>query len=494
VAPIAALARLQGVHNYPYLDDILIRNASKEKVLSDRDIMLRMLKQAGFIINLKKSQLTPAQDRVFLGARFRTQLACVQLPVERQHSLVVLLSQFQVGTPLSARTFLRLLGLMASMIPMVFMARLHMRPIQLYLYSQWRSQTKDLEEMIPVNQTLMKDLEFWRDPQNLFKGVTLNRQDPQATITTDAATSQGWGGQFGDMAVQGTWNSQMSRWHINALELQAVIFTLQHFRVYLQNQTVLVKSDNSTVVAYIKNQGGTKSPTLCRLTFQLLTWCTSQGISLKAQFIPGVENIQADRLSRQLASPLEWSLKQSIVQTVFAFMGRPNIDLFASQENHQLPVYCSHLPESQAYCTDSLSMKWTNLFGYAFPPLCLIPQVLAKVKQFQAKIILIAPRWPRRSWFSDLIDLVVETPLVLPTPPDMLSQQKGYLHHPAPEKLKLMAWKLSGKPSEQRAYRMTLSEHYRGLSDNLQPDNITDCGKFLVVGVLPEGYLLARRL
>ena len=37
-----------------------------------------------------------------------------------------------------------------------------------------------------------------------------------------------------------------------------------------------------------------------------------------------------------------------------------------------------------------------KMFGYAYPPICLIPKVLQHITQFQCQIILIAPRWPRR--------------------------------------------------------------------------------------------------
>ena len=49
------------------------------------------------------------------------------------------------------------------------------------------------------------------------------------------------------------------RLHINVLELKVVSLALQSFKDQCQNQTVLVATDNSTVVAYINKQGGTHS-------------------------------------------------------------------------------------------------------------------------------------------------------------------------------------------------------------------------------------------
>ena len=40
---------------------------------------------------------------------------------------------------------------------------------------------------------------------------------------------------------------------------------LKHFRMQWQNQTVLIATDNSTVVAYRNKQGGTHSVEMCAL-------------------------------------------------------------------------------------------------------------------------------------------------------------------------------------------------------------------------------------
>ena len=40
-----------------------------------------------------------------------------------------------------------------------------------------------------------------------------------------------------------------------------------------QNQTVLVATDNSTVVAYINKQGGTHSAEMCTLLWKIMIWC-----------------------------------------------------------------------------------------------------------------------------------------------------------------------------------------------------------------------------
>ena len=62
---------------------------------------------------------------------------------------------------------------------------------------------------------------------------------------------------------KGLWSDWEKRLHINVLELKAVSLALRDFKDQCQNQTVLVATDNSTVVAYINKQGGTLSRDVC---------------------------------------------------------------------------------------------------------------------------------------------------------------------------------------------------------------------------------------
>ena len=56
--------------------------------------------------------------------------------------------------------------------------------------------------------------------------------------------------------ARGTWPLPKSKLHINHLELKAVFLALKEFQDLCSNNTVLVATDNTTVVAYIKKKGG----------------------------------------------------------------------------------------------------------------------------------------------------------------------------------------------------------------------------------------------
>lgn len=80
---------------------------------------------------------------------------------------------------------------------------------------------------------------------------------------------------------------------------------------------------------------------------------------------------------------------------------------------------------------------------YASPPLPLILAIIRKVLLEGAEMVLVAPHWPRRPWFADLVSLSVTRPWRIP--PDRVSLSQGPVQHPDPQSLQLAVWPLSGK-------------------------------------------------
>ena len=114
--------------------------------------------------------------------------------------------------------------------------------------------------------------------------------------------------------VSGLWSPEEQLSSINHRELLAIFYALQHFLPLVQNSAVAVYADNTTALAYLRNQGGTRSAVLNRTAQDLLRWAERHSISLLPQFIMG-RNVLADSLSRpnQILGS-EWTLKLSVFQ------------------------------------------------------------------------------------------------------------------------------------------------------------------------------------
>ena len=79
---------------------------------------------------------------------------------------------------------------------------------------------------------------------------------------------------------------------------------------------MLLLIDNQTAVAYINNLGGTISAQAMVLARTLWMWSLERGITLQEQYLPGEENVTADRESRVMRDRSDWMLNPAIFQRV----------------------------------------------------------------------------------------------------------------------------------------------------------------------------------
>ena len=301
---------------------------------------------------------------------------------------------------------------------------------------------------------------------------------------TDASLS-GWGAHVEPegLLFHGVWTEDQSRLHINVLEMKAIFLSLSQAVHKVKNSTVLVSTDNTTVVAYIRHQGGTHSTELSEEVCNVLNLCLAHNIQLLAKHIPGRFNTLADRMSRVgKRISTEWSLNQEIANKIFQIMDFPSIDLFATRLNHRLPLYVSPIPDQKALSIDALTMDWNHIHAYAFPPFHLIPAVINKIRLSQCKIVLIAPLWPDRPWFPELLGLLVSPPVFLPVIPNLLAQLKSRILHQNPGHLQLHAWELSNNRSEIDNFQAMLRSTSPKLEGNRLLKSMMQNGKSSVIG------------
>ena len=161
--------------------------------------------------------------------------------------------------------------------------------------------------------------------------------------------------------------------------MKAIFLPLTRAVHKVKNAFVLGSTDNTTVVAYIRHQGGTRSTDLSEEVWNILNLCLAHNIPLLVKHIPGRFNTLADRMSR-MDKPIatEWSLNQEIANKIFQIMDFPSIDLFATRLNHRLPLYVSPIPDQKALSIDAISMDWNRIHAYAFPPFHLIQTVITQ--------------------------------------------------------------------------------------------------------------------
>ena len=445
---------------------------------------------------LRESDLVPAQVFTFIGMEFLTHNNIVRVPQARQMKILESVRIFLQKTSVSARDFLSLLGQLNAAADFVMLGQLHLRPLQISLHKLWQPQKFPLDHQIGLTTKILQHLKWWLQEDLYLHGIPMKIDPPSHTIFTDASLS-GWGAHVEPegLLFHGLWTEDQSRLHINVLEMKAILLSLTRAIHKVKNSTVLVSTDNTTVVAYIRHQGGTHSTVLTEEVWNILNLCLTHNIQLLVKHIPGRFNTLADRMSR-IDKPIstEWSLNQEIANKIFQNMDFPSIDLFATRLNHRLPLYVSPIPDQKALSIDAISMDWNRIHAYAFPPFHLIQTVINKIRISQCKILLITPLWPDRPWFPELLGLLVSPPVSLPVMPNLLAQLKGRILHQNQGHLQLHAWELSSNLSEINNFQAKLQSMSPKLVETRLLKSMMQNGKSSVIGQMNGRLILSRPL
>ena len=283
MAPVSAMLHSMGIRMRRYLDDWLVQSSSQASLLRDLQTVLQLCHELGIVVNPQKSNLVPSQVVQYLGVVIDAKTFRASPSQERISKLLSTAEEFRSSALPPASLWLSLLGVLSSLAHLVPGGRLRMRSLQIRLHRSWNRQ--DLEA--PVSASVE-----WLHLPRLSLGVSLCQVSPDLHFWSDASY-MGWGAHLDRQITSGLWDSQQAALSINARELLAVKLGLHQFQSSLRGRTVAVFCDNTTAVAYLRKEGGTRSPFLNTLAQAILCWSESLSIRLAPQFLPGSNNVLA---------------------------------------------------------------------------------------------------------------------------------------------------------------------------------------------------------
>ena len=442
--PVFSTLRQAGHLVVGYLDDILVVGSSEETTLSSVNAVTSMLEKLGFLIHPEKSELNPVKELQFLGFHLNTVNMRITLPREKQEELRETCTALLAETSPSIREVARVIGKIVATFPAVQYGPLHYRRIESDKVKALKANRGHYDRRMKLSQGARLDLRWWiYNIQTSFTPIT--RDKISVEIQSDASGS-GWGATDLHTSTGGRWNmeelAKAQLAGINFLEIRAAFLALQAYCKYRRNVHVLIRIDNVTAVTYLNNMGGMKSPLCNDMARHMWEWCTERDIWLSAAYLPGKLNVEADRMSRTFNDRLEWRLSRESFQKIVLQFGTPEIDLFASRLNAQLPRYISWLPDPKAESIDAFSVDWKQYYFYAFPPFCLVARCLQKILNDNACGIVIVPNWPTQAWFPLLRKMMIGEPLILPGSKKLLTQPISGVPHPLSNNLDLLCCRL----------------------------------------------------
>ena len=265
MAPVSAILHSMGIRMRRYLDDWLVQSSSRESLLRDLQTVLHLCHEFGIVVNPQKSNLIPSQVVQYLGVIIDSTSFRASPSPERISRLLSTAGEFQSSASPPASLWLSLLGVLSSLAHLVPGGCLRMRSLQLCLHRSW--DRLDLEAAVSVSTECLH-------LPRLSLGVSLCQVSSDLHFWSDAS-DVGWGAHLDRQVASGLWDSHQAVLSINARELLAVQLGLRQFQSSLRGRTVAVFCDNTTAVAYLRKEGGTRSPLLNSLAQEILRWTSA---------------------------------------------------------------------------------------------------------------------------------------------------------------------------------------------------------------------------
>ncbi|KAG6455767.1 hypothetical protein O3G_MSEX009410 [Manduca sexta] len=437
---VAQILRNQGIRILVYLDDFLIAHQNSDVLRSQVSTVLNTLIYLGWKINITKSILQPQKKIEYLGILWDPCQNLKFLPEKKCQGLSAQLHLLLECKGACLKELQSLVGTLNFASFAISRGRLNYRSIQAHCNSLLEAKAL---KVFPLPQHVLQEMIWW--VVHLREPSVIHVPHPTYFLTTDAS-SVGWGARLNNHYLSGLWSDAEKSLNSNLKEMLAILKALELHALLLRNQSVLIQSDNRTVVSYIRNEGGTRSKALtdlCRSVFLLLD---QYKIHFSIHYIPGKFNSEADKLSRRLALP-EWHLLPSATKKVFAHFGKPTIDLFASVRAHVVPAYCSlDQKDHKAVFHDAFSIAWNYQLAWIFPPPHLIPRVLSHMNQSQGYYLIVIPLWERVFWRADLISRTLAPPLIVEDLQQVLVDVTTGLCPPNVSQMTIEVWKCGAGP------------------------------------------------
>ncbi|XP_014217272.1 uncharacterized protein LOC106645836 [Copidosoma floridanum] len=413
VKPVLATIRHQGIRVVAYLDDFLVFGRSEVGCRKSCEKLISLLLHLGFVVNWKKSELTPTQSIKFLGFIIDSVNFQISLPPDKRHRLHTFLRSLSTSDKICMKDLMKLIGTIVAACPAVAYGWLFYKTLERLKQKALARFGFNKRLLITLSPPAKEELLWWQQ-QVLVSNNKIRSFHFDVTIFTDASNT-GWGAVCGSESAHGSWSSSERKKHINWLEIKAIFLALKCFANEVHGKQILLRVDNTTALAYINKMGGARHEDLHLLAKEIWLWCISRKCWIFAEYIASKQN-PADEGSRLNNLDTEWQLADFAFEEICQTFGTPDIDLFASRINAKCPKFCSWERDPEAWAINAFTIPWSPIYWYSFPPFAIIHKVLKKEAAAPA-IVLSYPggrsclrqAYVRRNLDADTIELLISS-------------------------------------------------------------------------------------
>ena len=331
---------------------------------------MKLFAKLGFLIHPEKSVLVPSQHVSNLGYNVDSLEMLVTLGDDKTNNALNLCHEALQCATMTIRHLARIIGTLISLFPACPLGRAHYRSLEMVKLEALNRNRWNWEANCCLFGQAVNDLQWWvRILPATAANIQLNR--PQATLYTDAS-SHSWGAWFQGVFAQGKFDPNQKELHINTKEVFAVYYGIRVFLPYFSGDHLLVRTDNTTALATVRDMGTLSSPQRNAIAQKIWNVMQDRDTWLSINFVPGLENRDADLASRLINLRTEWALPVLVFRDLAFLFGCPTVDLFASRLNKKLNRYVSWAPNPFCIEVDAFFFHWQHEYPYIYPPFNLL--------------------------------------------------------------------------------------------------------------------------
>ena len=398
-----------------YLDDIFLVAQTPTAVAKHLEMMLADLRAAGMVINEKKSILKPTQVLEHLGFLVDLKQGLLSVPPGKLKMIQKELGKLLTHSTLSCRKMAAILGTTRSFLTAIPCLRAFTDQLVHFVKNE---QIGGWDSSFPLPEALRNQVKEIKVLLDKWKGRIFQGQAIVRRLHSDSS-QHAWAGVdlTSNQIVHEFWRTENGL-HINVKELRAAINTVKSLAK--KGEKVALAVDNSVTYAYLKNGGG-RVPSLNAILRPFLKWCLENQIQLEITQVSSKEDL-ADAPSRWQMDRGDYTLNKDLFLALLRKMrtfAKPQVDMFASPGNHQLPKFVSRYPHWEAFMVNALTCPLTDIQNcYANPPWTLIGKWLNRLRENpHLKCMMIAPLWVSAPWWPLLLKLRVKEAPCFKIPP-----------------------------------------------------------------------------
>ncbi|VDI73126.1 Hypothetical predicted protein [Mytilus galloprovincialis] len=365
--PLIKKWRGEGKQILMYLDDGF---GTHSDINSCTDIAAQVkqdLIDSGFVPKVEKSMWSPSKTLIYLGYFIDTDKAILSIPVDRLSKLFDTIIQVEQSLrnlgKVYVRTVASVIGQIISMsyvIGNVAYIMTKYLSIDVMSACSWKS-------YIELSVQSKEQLIFWKKNIKCINFKHFVSDFSCHTIVYSDASGTGYGG----FTVENPKNIAHGMWHENDVhhsstwkELTAVKCVFHSLIDFMRDKRIKWFTDNQNVVSIVHK--GSMKPYLQDIAYDIFVTCLKFNVSLEVEWIPRAENEIADYISRIIDTD-DWGVAVHVFEYLDSLWGPHEIDWFASDHNHRLPVF---------YSRNDITELPNDLDSY----LAIIPDLLAQSK------------------------------------------------------------------------------------------------------------------